>query len=87
MQKLKSARKHLTASQKTQLLRDLLENQKSIRAVSKKYGVHPNYICKWIKQLFEEAPLLFMNKNQSRNIIQRQNRKIFDEILRDSASF
>jgi transposase-like protein len=49
-------RKHLTATQKTQILRDLLENQESIIVVSEKYGVHPNDIYRWKKQLFEGAP-------------------------------
>jgi transposase-like protein len=54
-------RKHLTATQKTQILRDLLENQESISVVSEKYGVHPNDIYRWKKQLFEGAPTLLSN--------------------------
>lgn len=69
-------RKHLTAAQKAQLLRDLLENQESMSSVSEKYGVHPNDIYRWKKQLFEGAPLLLVNKNQGKKSIEKENEKI-----------
>jgi transposase-like protein len=69
-------RKHLTATQKTQILRDLLENQESISVVSEKYGVHPNDIYRWKKQLFEGAPVLLANKNKGRKNLQKENEKI-----------
>jgi transposase-like protein len=69
-------RKRLTSSQKTQILRDLLENHESISVVSEKYGVHPNDIYRWKKQLFEGAPEILANKNQGRKNIQKENEKI-----------
>lgn len=69
-------RKHLTASQKAQILRDYLENQESISSVSEKYGVHPNDIYRWKKQLFEGAASILVNKNQGKKNIQKENEKI-----------
>jgi len=69
-------RKRLTSSQKTQILRELLENHESISAVSEKYGVHPNDIYRWKKQLFEGAPEILANKNQGRKNVQKENEKI-----------
>jgi len=69
-------RKHLTAEQKAQILRDYLENQESISSVSQKYGVHPNDIYRWKKQLFEGASSLLVNKNQGKKNIQKENERI-----------
>jgi transposase-like protein len=69
-------RKHLTSAQKTEILRELLENHESISAVSEKYGVHPNDIYRWKKQLFEGAPEILTNKNQGKKSQQKENEKI-----------
>jgi len=46
-------RKRYTAEDKIKILREVLEDGKSISQVSEKYGLSPNHIFKWRKQLFE----------------------------------
>ena len=48
-----SKRKRYTAEEKMKILRDVLEDGKPISNVAETYGIHPNNIPNWRKQLFE----------------------------------
>jgi len=49
-------KKVYTAEEKTIILREHLDNSVPISELSEKYGIHPNALYKWKKQLFEQAP-------------------------------
>ena len=55
-------RKRYTAEEKVKILRELLEEGKQISQVAEKYGLSPNNIFKWRKQLFEEGIQTFQIK-------------------------
>jgi transposase-like protein len=55
-------RKRYTAEEKIQILREVLEEGKSISSVADKYALHPNNIFNWRKQLFEGGSQLFQIK-------------------------
>jgi transposase-like protein len=55
-------RKRYTAEEKIQILREVLEEGKSLSSVAEKYGVHPNNIFNWRKQLLEGGAQLFQIK-------------------------
>ncbi|MDR0302192.1 MAG: transposase [Treponema sp.] len=55
-------RKRYTAEEKVKILRNVLEDGKSISQVAEQYGLHPNNIFKWRKQLFEEGVQTFQIK-------------------------
>jgi len=48
-------RKRYTSEEKVKILREVLEDGKSISGTAESYGVHPNLIMNWRKQLFENA--------------------------------
>ena len=48
--------KRYTSTEKTMILREYLENQVPVSELSEKYGVHPNAIYHWKKQMFESTP-------------------------------
>jgi len=50
-----SKRKRYTAEEKMKILREILEDGKPISQVAEGYGLSPNNIFKWRKQLFEEG--------------------------------
>lgn len=52
-------RKRYTSEEKVKILREVLEDGKSISSVAEGHGVHPNLILNWRKQLFENAPQSF----------------------------
>jgi len=52
-------RKRYTAEEKIKILREVVEEGKTISQVAEKYGLHPNNIFNWRKQLFEEGVQIF----------------------------
>ena len=57
-----SKRKRYTAEEKMKILRDVLEDGKPISQVAETYGIHPNNILNWRKQLFEGGKQTFQIK-------------------------
>ena len=55
-------RKRYTAEEKMKILRDVLEDGKPISQVAEAYGIHPNNILNWRKQLFEGGVQTFQIK-------------------------
>jgi transposase len=55
-------RKRYTAEEKVKVLRELLEEGKSISQIAERHGLSPNNIFKWRKQLFEEGMQAFQIK-------------------------
>jgi len=88
-----SKRKKYTAEEKIKILREVLEEGKSISQVADKYGLHPNNIFNWRKQLFEGGVELFQIKRpdislkaEERKITQLEDKiKQKDEVIADLA--
>ena len=55
-------RKRYTAEEKIKILTEVLEEGKSISQVAEHYGLHPNNIFSWRKQLFEGGVQIFQIK-------------------------
>jgi len=55
-------RKRYTAEEKVKILREVLEEGKSISQTAEKYGVHPNNVMAWRKQLIEGGIQTFQIK-------------------------
>jgi transposase len=55
-------RKRYTAEEKVKILRDVLEDGKQLSQVAEQYGLHPNNIFNWRKQLFEWGVQIFQIK-------------------------
>lgn len=73
-------RKHYTSEEKTKILRDYIENNLAISTVSDKYGLHPNIIYRWKKQMYESAPeALSQTKKKTDKLLieaERQNAEL-----------
>ena len=52
---MKNQRRKIRAEEKVIILRELLENNRSISELSEQYEVNPNLIYRLKKQLFESA--------------------------------
>ena len=55
-------RKRYTAEEKIKILREVIEDGKQISQVAEQYGLHPNNIFNWRKQLFEGGIQTFQIK-------------------------
>jgi transposase len=52
-------RKRLSASQKAQIILEVIREDKSIAEIAAENGIHPNQIYKWKKQALEDFAQLF----------------------------
>jgi len=59
-------RRRFTAEKKVFILREHLENQVKISALSEQFNVHPNLINRWKKDLFENAKDIFSHKHKNK---------------------
>jgi transposase-like protein len=58
-------RERFTPEEKVKILREIVEDGKPVSAVAEEgYGLHPNNIFNWQKQLFEGALRIFEIKRQ-----------------------
>ena len=86
-------RTRYTAEEKVKILREVLEDGKQISQVAEQYGLSPNNIFKWRKQLFEESVRTFQikrpdisGKAEERKIAALEDRiKQKDEIIAELA--
>ena len=76
-------RKRYTSEEKIKILREVLEDGKSVSSTAEAYGVHPNQIMNWRKQLFEGGQQVFQIKRSdiSEKAIEKQT-KALEEKLR-----
>jgi transposase-like protein len=75
-------RKRYTSEEKVKILREVLEDGKSISTVAEKHGVHPNLIMNWRKHLFENALQTFEIKRPeiSEKAFEKQTKVLEDKL-------
>ena len=56
--------KKFSSEEKVSILREHLDDRLSISELSEKYGISPNIIYLWKKQMFENASILFERKSK-----------------------
>jgi transposase-like protein len=86
-------RKRYTAEEKIKILREVLEDGKTISSVAEKHGLHPNNIMNWRKQLFEGGMQTFQikradisSKAEERKVTSLEDKlKHKDEVIADLA--
>ncbi len=62
---MKKQKRVITPEQKVIILRELLENGRSISQLSEQYGINPILIYRRKKQLFEEVAKIFKHKSKT----------------------
>lgn len=67
-------RKRYDGTFKAKVVLETLRGQKTVAEIASHYGVHPNQITVWKKQVLEELPGLFSNK-QARKAKEAQEEK------------
>jgi transposase-like protein len=75
-------RKNISAVKKVEILRELLENNKTATELAEHYEVHPNLIGRWKKDLFEQAVKMFEQKNEKPNRKEEKRIQKLEEKLR-----
>ena len=62
-----SRRKQYDGRFKAQVAIEALKNQQTVAQIASEYGVHPNQVSQWKKQVLEQLPQLFTNKRSKAN--------------------
>lgn len=72
-------RKQFTSAFKAKVALAALKGEKSISAIASQYGVHPNQVTQWKRQLLTESSTLFERKHGPK---QEGKDKLVDELYR-----
>lgn len=82
-------RKNFTASQKAQIVLEILREDKSIAQIASETGIHPNQLYRWKKQAMDAFPQLFAEDHKKEKVREaeheQQLNQLYAEIGRLSA--
>jgi transposase-like protein len=65
-------RNHYSNAQKAKIVLEVLKGQKTMAEIASTYGVHPNQISKWKRQVLEGLPQIFSQKEPGRDKAQEE---------------
>jgi len=72
-------RKRYSASLKAKVALEAIKGQRTVSEIASEYGVHPNLITKWKKQVIEESPGIFSDKKER---VEKQSQELESELYR-----
>jgi transposase-like protein len=72
-------RKQYDSQFKAKVALEAVKNQKTIAQIASEYGIHPNQVGKWKKQLLSALPQVFLNRKTE---TETANEKLIDELYR-----
>ncbi len=74
-------RKRYGATLKAKVALEAIKGQRTISEIASEYGVHPNLITKWKKQVIEESPGIFSDKDKKVRV-EKQSQELESELYR-----
>ncbi len=74
-----SQRKRYSASLKAKVALEAIKGQRTVSEIASEYGVHPNLVTKWKKQVIEEASDIFSEKKER---AEKQGQELESELYR-----
>ncbi len=72
-------RKSYDATFRAKVALEAVKGEKTLAELSGTFGVHPNQICKWKKQLLESLPDLFTDRRKKRD---KEQEELVEELYR-----
>ena len=72
-------RKQYDSQFKAKVALEAVKNQQTIAQIASEYGIHPNQVGQWKKQLLEALPKVFINRKTE---TEKANEKLIDELYR-----
>jgi transposase-like protein len=76
-----SSRKRYSPQEKVKILREHLEQNRSVADVCESYRIHPNQFYRWKKELFEKAAQLFTSRKdqlQTQKTVEKLEQQLTD---------
>jgi len=74
-------RKRYGAALKAKVALEAIKGQRTVSEIASEYGVHPNLITKWKKQVIEESPSIFSDKEKKEGV-EKQSQELEAELYR-----
>jgi len=72
-------RKSYDAAFRAKVALEAAKGEKTLAGLSGTFGVHPNQICKWKKQLLASLPDLFTDRRKKRD---KEHERLVEELYR-----
>lgn len=73
-------RKRISASQKAQIVLEVIREEKSVSQIATENGIHPNQIHKWKKQALEDFAQLFEDDHKGERAREAEHEKQVQEL-------
>ena len=73
-------RKHYTATQKAQIVLEMLKEEQTLAQIASAHGIHPTQLRKWKAQVVEGLPSLFSDEGQAVRAIEAAHERKRDEL-------
>ncbi len=73
-------RKRLSASQKAQIVLEVIREEKSVSQIAAENGIHPNQIHKWKRQALEDFAQLFEDDRRGERVREAEHEKQIQEL-------
>lgn len=79
MKEMADQRKRYSATFKAKVALEAIKGQRTVSEIASEYGVHPNLIAKWKRQVLEELPGIFSGKKEK---VERAGQELESELYR-----
>ena len=74
-------RRQFTAAFKAKVAVEAIKGQRTIQELASSYGVHPNQVTTWKKQLIDEAPEIFTRSGiHGNDAVEQEKAELYQQI-------
>lgn len=73
-------RKRYTTKQKTQIVLEILKEERSIAQIASEHGIHPNQLYKWKTQVVDGLPGVFDENQKSQKALKSKHESKLKEL-------
>ena len=73
-------RKRYTAKQKTQIVLEILKEERPMTQIASEYSIHPNQLYRWKMQVLEGLPKLFKDDHRSEKKLKTDHERKLQEL-------
>ena len=73
-------RKHFSTQQKAQIALEILKEEKTVNQLATEYGVHPNMLYRWRKQVLDNLPKVFEDDTKGERDRQAEHERQVNEL-------
>ncbi len=73
-------RKSYTAEFKSQIVLEILREEKTLNEIASTYGIHVNQLRQWKKAAIEQMPQLFSNENKKLEQVKTQYKEQIENL-------